>query len=349
MRWCHLGIAIAAAGALLLAGGCAKSSNVRYDASDANIVWPEPPDEPRIRYVGQIRSTSDLTPTRSFGQTVGDVLLGKQDPVGMVSPLGVCTDGEDQVFIADSNAQVVHVYDLARQRYRQITPPKGAPRFQQPVAVTFEPQGRILVADSAAAVIYAFALDGEFLGAIGEGALTRPCGLAVRRDTREIYIADAGAHTVIVLSPEGQEVRRIGERGTGHGQFNFPTQLTFDSRDRLYVSDSLNFRVQRFGPSGDFERAIGSKGDIAGTFSQPKGIAVDADDHVYVVDANFEAVQVFDADGQLLLAFGSEGHGPGQFWRANGAWFDRTGRLWIADSYNRRVQVFQYLSMGEMP
>lgn len=343
-------------GAALLAGlclaglfGCARATNVRFTGAASETVWPAPPDPARIRYIGEIVSSGDLNPNRTFGEKVGEFLLGKEEPVGMVSPLGVCTDDADRVFIADSGAQTLHVFDLSKQRYRQWTPPKDAPRFQQPVAVAYDPAGRVLVSDSSEGAVFVFGADGSFQGLLGKGDLVRPCGLAVRRETGEVFIADAGAHRVVVLNAEGRLASRIGLRGSGPGMFNFPTHVAFDSTGRLYVSDSLNFRVQAFGPDGSFERSFGTKGDIPGTFGQPKGVAVDPDDHLYVVDANFEAVQVFDSEGQLLLAFGQEGHGPGEFWLPNGAFFDRTGRLWVADSYNRRVQVFQYLSNGGAP
>ncbi len=334
------------AATIIVLGACAPSSNVRFLRPEAETVWPSPPDPARIRYLGQVASTADLNPERTAGETLGDVLFGKESPVGMVSPVGVCTDGKDRVFIADGGAQVLHVYDMARQRYAQWTPPKDATPFRQPVAAAYDPAGRVLVADALVGGVFSFDDRGTFLGVIGDEALRRPCGLAVRPGTGDIYVADPGAHQVVVLAADGRELSRIGSRGTNPGSFNFPTYVAFDSTGRLYVSDSLNFRVQQFDSTGTFTRQIGSKGDVPGTFSQPKGIAVDPDDHLYVVDSNFEAVQVFDEGGQLLLTFGREGRGPGEFWLPCGANFDSSGRLWIADSFNKRIQVFQYLREG---
>jgi sugar lactone lactonase YvrE len=146
-----------------------------------------------------------------------------------------------------------------------------------------------------------------------------------------------------VLCTRGSLIARIGERGSGPGEFNFPTNVTVDRTGRLYVSDSLNSRVQAF--DADFSHAgvIGARGTAAGSFSQPKGIAVDGDDHLYVVDAHFEAVQIFDRQGRLLLGFGREGSGPGEFWIPAGIHIDRSvNRIYVADTYNRRVQVFDY-------
>ncbi len=322
--------------------GCSSSPGVVFETPIGEHSWPPPPDKARVRYVGQVRSAADLKPGGNAGAALGTLLLGKEEAPGMVSPMGVCTDGADRVFIADSNAQVVHVFNLRTRAYEQWSPKDPAPRFAQPVAVSFdEARGRLLVSDSAAGVVFAFDARGVCTGVLGAGVLRRPCGLVARADG--IVVADVGSHQVVILSPDGREESRLGSRGRDPGTFNFPTYVAFDHAGRLYVSDSLNFRVQVFAPDMSFVRSIGSKGDMPGSFGQPKGIALDPEDHLYVVDANFEAVQVFSTEGQLLMTFGGEGKGVGEFWLPAGIFADADGRLWVADSYNRRVQVFQYV------
>lgn len=326
---------------------CASKPGVVFDQSSGEHVWPPPPDAPRVRYVGQIRSANDLKPSRSTGERVAEFLFGKEETPGMVSPLGVCTDNADRVFIADSNAQVVHVFNLSTRRYEQWAPKKPQPAFVQPVAVAFDAgTGRLLASDPAGGLIYVFDTGGTCTGTIGVDSLQRPCGLAVHPTTGMVAVADVDAHQIVMLGRDGTETARLGSRGTGPGQFNFPTYVAFDSAGRLYVSDSLNFRVQVFGADLGFVRSIGRKGDMPGYFSQPKGLALDPEDHLYVVDANFEAVQVFSTEGALLMTFGREGDGPGQFWLPAGLATDGTGRIWVADSYNRRVQVFQYVGVA---
>lgn len=344
------------AGAALGAGGsgCGRPAGVIFDPANAAYVWPPPPDAPRIRYLGQIATDQDLKPARGPGRQIGAVLFGKEAARAMLSPLGLCTDGADRLFVADSNAQALHVFDLRTRRYEQWRPPAGSEAFSQPVAVAWDPggaggaggAGRVLVCDSMGRAVFAFSSAGAFLGTLGRSHLVRPCGIAVGADGR-LFVADAGLHQVVVLTREGEVAARLGGRGVGAGEFNFPTNVALDAGGRLYVSDSLNFRVQVFGPDLAPLRQIGRKGDVPGTFAQPKGVAIDPDGHLYVVDAHFEAVQVFDPEGTLLLTFGREGRGPGEFWLPAGVHIDGGGRVWIADSYNRRVQVFQYLAEGK--
>lgn len=338
-RWATTALALTAL------GGCARPG-VIFDPANRAMGWPPPPDAPHVQYLGQIRTSEDLKPGRGLGGALARIFVGKeQEPPTLLSPKGVCTDLHERVFVADDSLKGVHVFDLHTREYAMWRPPeKSAEPFVQPVACAWDPAGRLLVSDSASGLIHAFGTRGEYLGALGNGVLRRPVGLAVQRGSGRLYVADASLHQVVVLDSRGKDVGRIGERGSSPGQFNFPTHVALSEAGELCVSDSLNFRVQVFGPEGMLRRVIGKKGDMPGTFSQPKGIALDPEGHIFVVDSNFEAVQVFNRDGELLMTFGREGTGPGEFYLPVGIWIDPMGRVFVADWENRRIQVFQYLS-----
>ena len=336
----------------ILATGCAGKPGQVFPSPPQPIMWPAPPEPPRVRYVGQIATSADLKPPRGLGQGLGEAVFGRRPARSMLTPYAVCTDGGDQMFVADSNAQVLHVFNLRTRKYTRRVPANDRRRFAQPVGIAHEGpggRGRLFVADSVDACVYIFDREGYTLRIVRGEFLQRPCGLAYDARRQRLFVADTALHQVVVLSRDGRLLARLGQRGTGPGQFNFPTNVALDSQGRLYVSDSLNFRVQQFGPQLNHVRTIGQKGDMPGSFSQPKGIAVDSQDHLYVVDANFEAVQVFDAGGTLLLTFGQEGRGHGEFWLPAGIFIDASDRIWVADSYNRRVQVFQYLPEAAHP
>jgi len=321
-----------------LMAGCGSPPGVIFDPADSIHRWPLAPDHARIAYIGQVRSDADLRPARGGLQGIGEALFGKEPPHAMLRPMAVCTDGGDRVFVADSDARLVHVFGLTTRKYQRWQPPKDARPFAHDAV-----DGRLLVADSLDGSIFTFDTAGRFLGTIGDDVLHRPCGLAVDREHARLLVVDSAAHQIVVFRLDGGLLERVGARGSGPGEFNYPTNIAIDSRGRVYVSDSLNFRVQVFGPDLKPTHQIGRKGDLPGYFSQPKGIAVDREDRLYVVDANFEAVQIFDSDGALLMAFGEEGHGPGEFWLPAGLHIEAGGRLWVADSFNRRVQAFESL------
>ena len=326
----------------LLVTGCARPKGVLFEPPEQPLFWPTPPEPARVHYVGQIVISEDLKPGKSFGEALGEALFGTESSHSMLTPYALCTDGRERLFVSDSNAQLVHVFNLETRVYEQWKPEGEGEGLSQPVGVALDTFGHLLVSDSVAGAIFVFDADGTFLGEMGRGRLARPCGIAVDPVNGRIFVADAAAHQIVVLAFDGEELQRLGERGTNPGQFNFPTNVAVDAGGRLYVSDSLNFRVQVFDADLRPVRAFGTKGDMPGYFSHPKGLALDSDDHLYVIDAHFECVQIFDPEGRLLLTFGEEGHGPGQFWLPTGIHIDDDDRIWITDSYNRRVQVFDY-------
>lgn len=329
---------------ILLLTACARPKGALFESAADAPAWPS--DNPRIRYLGQLQTDRDLKPARHTAKGLGEFLFGKEDSHAMLSPIGVCTD-RTRTFVADSNGQIVHVFNLDSREYQQWKPSPEQPAFSMPVALAATPDGHLLVADSVQAIIFEFDPVGNCLRTLGLGILKRPCGIAIEPATGHIFVADALAHQIVILSRDGAELSRIGRRGSQPGEFNFPTQLAFDTQGRLYISDTLNFRVQVFSSDLKPLRQIGVKGDRPGYFSQPKGLAVDNDNNLYVVDANFESVQVFDQQGQLLLAFGHEGHAPGEFWLPAGLCIDPSGRIWVADTYNKRVQIFQYVPVPQ--
>ncbi len=335
--------AAAMAGLACALVACSSTPGVVFERDKVDLRWPADPDTPRIAYVGRLVSDRDLKPARSGLESLGDFLFGREEAQGMISPMAVCTDSGDRVFVADPGVQGVHAFNLRTREYAVWRTPEGETPLMQPVGLALTSAGRLLVADSAAGLLFVFDSKGVLLGTLGENLLDRPVGVAVDPIDGRVFVTDAGAHQLVVLSPDGEEVARIGSRGSEPSEFNFPTNVALDRVGRCYVADTLNFRVQVFGEGLEHVATIGSKGDMPGYFAQPKGVGIDPDGHLYVVDAHFEAVQVFNDEGRLLMTFGSEGSGLGEFWLPAGLFIDAKGWVWIADSYNRRVQVFEYL------
>jgi sugar lactone lactonase YvrE len=139
----------------------------------------------------------------------------------------------------------------------------------------------------------------------------------------------------------GSVVQTIGKRGSGDGEFNFPTELHLSGTD-LMVVDSMNFRVQVLSRGGAFRYAIGRAGDGKGDLFRPKGIGVDSEGHLYVADGLNGLVQVFDEQGRLLYYFGYAGTAPQPLIAPAGLAIDRNDRIFVVDSTARRLQVFHY-------
>lgn len=88
----------------------------------------------------------------------------------------------------------------------------------------------------------------------------RIADVAVADDGR-IYVADAEAHHVKVLSPDGTLQDTVGTRGDGPGEFRHLLKLSVARGDSLYVLDGADGRVHVFTPEGTFERGFLSGSD----------------------------------------------------------------------------------------
>jgi DNA-binding beta-propeller fold protein YncE len=318
-------------------------------AAPRTLVWPLPPEAPRIRYLSAYYGSTDFT-TKKPGLWKRALLGNAVDltPADMfVKPYAVAVAPDGRIYASDTAARRVFVIDPDRRTFGAIGD-NGSASLSKPVGVAVDSAGLVLVSDATLRRVLAFDPAGAFVRAIGvEGDLDSPSGLAIDRARRLLYVVDSGRHHVVAYSlADGSRVRTIGGRGGDDGQFNYPTNVCVDRAGRLYVADTLNFRVQIFDANGAFVRQFGTLGDAPGTFNRPKGIAVDSEGHIYVADSAFANVQIFDANGQLLLFVGHGGAEDGEFSLPAGLYIDARDRLLVADQGNSRLQVFQYVRAG---
>lgn len=322
---------------LVFLGSCAPTAERPSDlaAPSETLVWPPPPEQPRIKFLYAFREPKDLGFRVPFFRRLWDFIAG-EELREMTRPYAIAVD-EDTLAVADPGARVVHLYDMQAQEYRRIAD-VGEVTLVSPVGVAITPD-RIYVADSVLGKVYALDPNGDLAFTIED--MKRPTGLAYDAANRRLYVADTLGHGVSVFDEGGNALFSFGRRGTADGEFNYPTHISI-WRDRLYINDTMNFRIQTFDLDGTHRATFGTHGDGSGDLAQPKGVAADGEGHVYVVDALFNRIQIFDPRGAFLLAFGGQGARVGKFWLPTGLFIARD-RIYVADSYNRRIQVFEFL------
>jgi DNA-binding beta-propeller fold protein YncE len=326
--------------ALILIGGCATSERSNSAAQPApQLVWPSPPDAPRIAYVQSISRPDDVGIKVSGGARALRWIFGSNKAAeSLVKPFGVALDENDNLCLTDTGANAICFYDRTKKTWQRWDKIESI-RFASPVSVA-KRNGTIFVADSGLAAVIAFSEKGKLLFSI-TNRLQRPAGLTIYGD--RLFVVDSLRHAVLSFDLNGQFISEFGRRGASDGEFNYPTHIAADGEGNLFVTDSMNARVQMFDSAGHFKSRISSAGNARGHFGRPKGVAVDSFGHVYVIDSLFDMIQVFDRGGQLLLDFGGSGSRPGEFWLANGIAINRGNEIYVADAYNQRVQVFKYV------
>ena len=335
---------LALAAAAVAGGGGTRLSaaDKKKPAAPAPLVWPLPPDSPRIRYVTAYHGLTDF---KKAGGGWKALLIGPdidKPSTQLMKPYGVAVAHDGRVFVTDTAARRVFVFDPHAKTVTFVGE-KGPLKIVKPIGVAIDSADTVFVADATLKRVIGYRPDGTVAIAIGhEGELENPSGLAIDRTRSLLYVADAKHHQVrCYSSTDGVFIRTLGKRGTEAGEFNFPTNLSVDRSGRLYVTDTLNFRVQVFDPSGALVTSIGTQGDGPGHLNRAKGVGVDSEGHVYIADTSFNNFQIFDPDGAILLFVGSTGDGPGEFLLPAGLFVDDEDRIYVADQGNARVQVFQ--------
>lgn len=333
----HWFIALAA----VLALGCAGAPRDPFAVAAGAPRWPAPPDPPRVVWVASIAEHGDLFEERGFWTSVARAVGGPRDS-RMRRPFAVAVHPDGGLLVTDPGAGLVHFYDIPRRRYVAIggDVEGGLP---SPVGVAAMGDGSILVADSRRGAIERFSARGKHMGRFApDVALGRPAGIAVDRATGDVFVVDVLANAILSFDAKGDLRGSIGARGSGPGEFNFPTHLALDERGDLLVADSMNFRVQRVARDGTAISSFGRAGDARGDFARPKGVAAVGPDAFAAVEGLYDSVVFFDGAGNLLMTLGGAGSGPGEFWLPSGLAFDPGRRLlFVADGYNGRVQAFR--------
>jgi hypothetical protein len=79
-------------------------------------------------------------------------------------------------------------------------------------------------------------------------------------------------------SPDGREIRRFGEKGTGPSQFDLPTDVAFDDAGNIYVSEyGDNNRIQIFDKDLNYLRGWGTIGSADGQMARPQSLVIVGD------------------------------------------------------------------------
>ena len=307
--------------------------------------WPPAPANARLRFVAAIEGPRVAGAGRLGGFLRALIGLDKAGEITsdrLVKPTGIFVSSAT-VFIADPGARGVLRYNEADGK-GEWWPRSARERLISPVSVAGAADGRLFVLDSLLKKVFILNDKGNIKGEL-EGdpqGLGQPASVAVSGE--RVYVSDVKNHRIAVYGLEGTFLQSFGRRGTGPGEFNFPTYLWCDKPSgQLWVSDSGNFRIQWFNPDGRFLGTMGENGNRPGYLARPRGVARDSEGHVYATDAAFDAFQIFEPDNRSLLFVGRAGSQPGEFSMPGGIFIDGRDRVYVADTQNARVQVFQYL------
>jgi len=311
--------------------------------TSATAVQPAHPIPPKLSFVRVFSSPDDVRSTHPVLDRTLDVIAGPSDavahPSALQSPSAVVTDSNHRVFVADTGAKAVHVFDFLRLKYARWE--GSGDRLHTPVSLALDGHDNLYVVDQSDSTVLVYDAAGKFrryLGKLrgGESYFSSPTGIAIDRATGHIFVSDRQAQMIFVMDKRGKPIRKLGSRGGGSqpGEFKSPTQVVVAGHE-LFVLDAGNTRIQVFDLSGRFLRAMS-----LGYADQHTGFAVDNDADIYVSDRALNQIQIFGPDGQPLYRFDPSSIKDENFGHPSAMWVD-SNHLYVVDSQTQRVGLFQ--------
>lgn len=244
-----------------------------------------------------------------FAQQKYKFISRREGKEAMNSPQCVAIDRQDNIYVTDSDAGKIFVFNPSGKFQRAIGSLKGGEGFfKRPTGIAVDSDtGRIYISDTWRNEIYVLDMDGGVVQTIGKsgkgnGEFNFPTELHLHGD--DLIVVDAMNFRVQVLSRTGVFRYAIGNPGDQDARLFRPKGVGEDSEGHLYVVEGLSNLVQVFDDQGRLLYYFGQKGSGLGDFQLPTGLFIDRDDRIFVVDS-------FNRRAQIFHYFGLSPHSEG--------------------------------------
>jgi DNA-binding beta-propeller fold protein YncE len=222
----------------------------------------------------------------------------KDEHDSMFSPQCVAVDAQDNIYVTDSNAGLIFVFDANGKFQHTLGSLRGGEGYyERPTGIAVDSAaGRISVSDTLRHKVLILDMQGKVIQLIGQkgqndGEFYFPTEL--RLIGPDLIVVDAMNFRLQFLDRAGNFESSIGTIGDGEGAIFRPKAVAVDSEGDVYVVDSSLGIVQVFNRKGQLLYYFGEKGTHAGEFQMPSGLYIDHGDQVYVVDSFNRRVQIF--------------------------------------------------------
>lgn len=215
-------------------------------------------------------------------------------------PAGVAVDAEDNIYIADSEAGMVLVYNQYGQFVRYIGNFHGENMYERPTGIAIDRKaGRLYLADTPRNLVFVLDLQGNVLKRLGKdrhgngsGEFVSPTQIAV--SDHGIVILDAEGSRIQVLDFDGNRIAYYRVVVDPHPGADRENGLAVDREGNIYISYVARSIIAAYKPDGTPMGTFGQSGSRIGEFLAPKGLWVDANNRIYVSDTENARVQVFE-------------------------------------------------------
>ena len=241
-----------------------------------------------------------------------------------------------------------------------------------PYHLSMDNQGSVYIADgnrirkvTASGVISLFAGTGTSLGdgGLATSALLNQANSVAVAPSRDVYIAEQGAHRIRRVDTNGiiSTVAGTGVPGyTGdnalaiNATINTPRGIAVDQAGNIYFSQAT--AVRKIDSNGIITTVAGTgtagfagDGGLAtnARINGPIGIFIDVSGNLYIADTGNNRIRKVDSAGIITTVGGSSSRGSSgdggvatsaQLDTPSGVWVDSDGNIFVADTNNHRIR-----------
>jgi len=302
--------------------------------------------------------------------TLQYLLPGPAKAALLSNPLGVAVDGSGNLFIADTNNNVVRKVDSKTGVISTFGPQLNLSNYDAftLVGLVCDAAGDLFIADIGDSVVVkvspagivttvagtfgAFGYSGDG-GAATAALLNSPGGLAVDA-AGDLFIADSGNSVIrkvsaagIITTVAGNGTLGYGDKGDGGpataAALLEPIAIATNAAGDLFIADTFNNVIRKVdGHTGIISTVA------AGLVYYPQGVAVDAAGNLFIADVYDEVIREVSTSGVVTTVAGTSGvpgySGDGgaasaaQLSSPTALALDAAGNLFIADANNNVIR-----------
>lgn len=182
---------------------------------------------------------------------LGKLARSRNPDIGeFFSPTDVCFDQDGYIYVSDTQAGIIHVFDQDYEPWAMID--EG---FSYPQGLCVNENGELIVISSRSATLsvvdisemideYAFEIDAFPIN--GEWPVGVSCN-----SNGDMYVALTGSDKVVAMDIDGDIITEWGETGSDPGQLNAPQGTCVDGAGNVYVAETGGGRIQKFTSDGE--------------------------------------------------------------------------------------------------
>ncbi|RLD10845.1 MAG: hypothetical protein DRI44_05000 [Chlamydiae bacterium] len=235
----------------------------------------------------------------------------------VISPRNIAVDASGTVYVigipSPANAPQVYVYEPDGTFVTNWGNYSGGDSLDRPVGIAVSFDNTLYIGDGSQH-IHHFTTDGSLIERWSYSGLHGIRGIGVD-SSGFVYVSDEWNHRMLKFTFNGTFVTNWGSFGSGPGQFDRPSGVGIDSKDRIFVSEcGSNDRIQAFDTNGTYLTQFNYL-DLGYGDAHPDEISIDSQQRVYIVDANpacnglIYRYREYKPYGELILVNGATGEG----------------------------------------